>query len=1323
MSSLYASTIRDLQTVFNSKTAQTTSTRVPNTVSALVSVDIAVEALQLQIRAAKALWLRWDIGKLYGSRQGDNSDCRFALKTAPHVIGAYASMRKQKATDSSALRLPSISIIGSIQSKIGRPHLLANIELGFFTGILKPVVLDRLLSLYQQLAADIGQLVSDWRSDVADAISKRHAKGLSAASIESTPTFHVKQDSPLLFDVHIGISGLRLGLRADDVATTLLFEALAVKGRATNQDTEETALRWRAKVDHFGLSLGHLGSQALSDDTGPIRTHQTAYMVLDAEIQEVPATARSTSKLNISLSRVHTVMHPEAMSELADLLRSWMSDLHVLRDHRSEEVAEVKSHTNKVLKRLESAERVEHSDVSWFANRLVFVEISGIGIAMPLVEGAAVGDSVHSDIPALLYSIRMISFQNRRNETARFNVQNMALQFSIPEHFTAEFHETVNCMNLPSIDMECQMSSTPDTWQLSAHCSATDFKLSLSPDIADGIYKLIDLFHHGKERISNLEAQYKSEMAKYPHESVSSKYDDSASPITARPSQQISVRMSYTFNSGIVELHREVSDSDRRMMNADLKRGRHWHDTVVLPTVSLWMDYTGPKGNDAISDDSEESDAVLLFNASRNLLRPSILPFFVQVVNRMESRAKRKVSYAALSQPPDLDLPPTPASQQAARVVAKTPAQRIKLRFTLRIDRSRLRLSCAPDSNAYVDLKWESGGFLANTTIGREGVTAVAGTISGVTAYLRHEFAEEGRSCIEAGAKDMAFSVAYRPEDGSGHQKGLSIVLDTQLSGQFRLDQFSAWLVFAAVWVDSAPPLDLPPKSAIVEAATTSAPILAPAPSHEKLAIVALVRFRSIDFDANVGVTNAKLELTPVVLRTLSNGEVTEVDLDIGVTQFTAMGDISGEIKSERINFHTNRQSSRAASHSVPTVLSMAIDAGDLTGALYLQDLRVIVFHLEPANVRLEDNWMAFNEDPNSQVILAFTVQTGVFRSVIRLLAIPSLLNKVYSITNTFDSQERVASQRSNTFKSTKLRKSTEPSPMTAAILNTARKAGQSLPSSPHVRTSQTMKFDLGGIELGIFNSPMTDDQRGDFYRFMIGKIEADLKRRLSREDLPLRDLSLLVSYVIWETSDGPKALRDAAVMRIVKEMIESASKHGRREIAKLPSMTMTMSSIEEPRPSVLLYDFDLIWGEGDGDFSILPYFFEQAYKTFDAFTKGLEQEQITKAKRRGDDLPPRRNTSTIRFDQDYIQNDGEPWGENDQLTFKDRSEGQKPLPVPRLKLLGEGTRQAVELLPRINEFSQQLPVAIHKGVTAPLEDGMDLLLRLYEKQLPDRAP
>lgn len=167
-------------------------------------------------------------------------------------------------------------------------------------------------------------------------------------------------------------------------------------------------------------------------------------------------------------------------------------------------------------------------------------------------------------------------------------------------------------MLLPSLDSEAQMASAVDAWVLSAHCSASDFKLSLAPDIVEGAFKLIDLYESGKDRLAELEQQYRAEMAKREApESVAAKYEDTPTPSPTRTRQRIIVRMSYTFNSGIVEMHRSPDSSGNPC--GTTPRGRTYHDTFVLPTISVWMDYEGPQTDLALEED--ERSGSLIFNA------------------------------------------------------------------------------------------------------------------------------------------------------------------------------------------------------------------------------------------------------------------------------------------------------------------------------------------------------------------------------------------------------------------------------------------------------------------------------------------------------------------------------------------------------------------------------------------------------------------------------------------------------------------------------------------------------------------------------------
>jgi len=397
-----------------------------------VELDLSIGEIHLSVRAAKAVWIRWDVGKIYVTRYQSGLDVEFGIRLAPQIVGAFTSMKKTKEKDASSIKLPSLTAIGSYRKVDNRPHISATITLGFFVGVLKPAVLDRLLSLHQRLGKDIMHIVQEYREAVRKELSTRHAKYTSTTSRETETSQTPKPAGlPVLMDIHVSVAGVRVGLRADDVATTLLFEALALRGQVTNTTTDHAALLWRAKVDHFGLSLGHLLSSDISDYAEPIRKHRSAYMVLDIDVQETPSDANVASQLSVSLNRVHTVMHVAALSELSDLVRSWQSDIHVLRDNRASEVAEMKTTTSRIMKRLDASDKPVSPEDSWFASRLFTVHVVGIGLAIPLDEAAAIDLSQRDNVsvPALLFSIRVISFQNKRNETARFKVRQMALQF------------------------------------------------------------------------------------------------------------------------------------------------------------------------------------------------------------------------------------------------------------------------------------------------------------------------------------------------------------------------------------------------------------------------------------------------------------------------------------------------------------------------------------------------------------------------------------------------------------------------------------------------------------------------------------------------------------------------------------------------------------------------------------------------------------------------------------------------------------------------------------------------------------------------------
>lgn len=1321
-------------------------------------IDGFIGKARLQLRGSEKLWLRWDMNRIYGAFRGTPESSKFGGRIDPQTIGGYSQYECIRDKQASIISLPEITGTGNYHQEDDKRHLGMNIGIGMFTGIIKPIVLDRLLSLHQKVGKDVTSIIREMKATWGDKSPKSGSSRFLKAP-DSAPPKPALQWS---FDAQTSIAGVRVGLRAENVPTTLMFEALDLQASASN--VGRPSVEWMAKANHVGLSLRRLREKdrhAMRSAAKPLDGPRSAYMVFDFSAEEIPG---NPSKLNIEFKTVHTVMHIAALSEVSDLIKSWSADLTVLREVHKDEVDDVKEEATKVFKKIEGSHMstvstgTQESNAtaieSWLKSRVLKLGVHGFGIAIPLDEDATIDLSKRysTNVPALLFSIRAMDLKTSRTETARFKVLNTELQFvnsfdpGQSEQFVGDFHSTDNKMKLPNIEAEAQLTSNASALLVTAHCQATDFHLCLTPEIADGIGKLVDLYELGKGQLEALEREYRAEWGKNSAaesqpESLQSKYD---AQVQTTP-KAVTVRMSFRFHSGLVELHRPTVAKSKRI-HRDKKPE---HDLVVLPSVSLWMEYMGPTSPD-------ESARTLLFNAavheSKNVLRPTILPFFIELVNRIERRAKSRVatnpSSTVTPAPSQIanrspEMPLLDVGERTDRAMAKVedaPTGKVRLRVTLRIDKSELRLSCKEDSSAYLDLKWESGGFVAATMLGGKHTTTLAGSVSGVTVFLSHEFASMGQPCVEGGAKDLAFSLALCSEEGN-RERGLSIVVDTGVSAELQFATLSAWFEFACVWIENAPKFDLGNKDAPASSMTsTSAQITstgststvqtsAPCSTavRSKLGVAALIRFRSIDFNAKLGVTNAHLKLAPVVLRTVTDGEETELDLTVGETTIQAEGEVSGNLISESLKFHTIRRSSRsgASFEADPTVLKMSIDGGDLRGAAFIGDNNIVRFRLEPSRVTLVDNWKEHAHNSKQPVALDFIVDAGQFTGVLKLPSIPRLLEKAYTVLDQISSTKATAAHRSKTFRLKQQQKRSENN-NSVMVLNSSTPntptAEQKLNPPKVVGTAQLMKFELKGLDVGLFVNDYDDGTVADFLRFYVGKVGADLTRSRDDEQRPVRNLHLHVDFVEWQTCDGRRAAKVERHDQLAGELISAAMKHGYKVVVMLPRMTLDMGSTQEGK--TVLYDFDVVWGDSDGDVKVVPKFLGFALKSFRKLHSDIQKLQLDRAKKRGDVRA--QSAAALRKARKIDPNVKDPEEEaTEGLTFKSRSAHSADYPLPKLRALGETTGDAAAFLDwatsqHIKNAVRMLPEYSHKFVTLPLEEGMDLLLKLYQKQLPD---
>jgi len=399
---------------------RSSSERVCGPKSIHTTIDLSLKSIALVARAASSLWLRWDIGSTYLTGTGSQEDLKFGVRMEPQEVGAYSSFKRSKSQDSSRLRLPSINARGKYTLVDDQGSLSGSLDLGIFQGVMRPATLNRLLDLHRDLGEDIAILSRQYRDEFEQ--HKAQSPELPDTSLR-----------PLKLDVRIGMAGIQVGLRADRVATSIVLEASALSGLLSHSGQLDSSLRWKANAEQLGVSLGHLKSDLVSDDIDSSRRYRSASMVLNVDVEDVPSTAEIPRKLKVRLSSVHSIMHVAALKELVDLSRSWSHDIHVMQEDRAADIAQVKVDGSKFKQKMQSKANKAEKPLSsaWLAERLVVIDVTGIGVAIPLDASTTIDLSTVDQRtgPAMLFSIRRMEFENKRNQTARFQMQQMVLQF------------------------------------------------------------------------------------------------------------------------------------------------------------------------------------------------------------------------------------------------------------------------------------------------------------------------------------------------------------------------------------------------------------------------------------------------------------------------------------------------------------------------------------------------------------------------------------------------------------------------------------------------------------------------------------------------------------------------------------------------------------------------------------------------------------------------------------------------------------------------------------------------------------------------------
>ena len=529
----------------------------------------------------------------------------------------------------------------------------------------------------------------------------------------------------------------------------------------------------------------------------------------------------------------------------------------------------------------------------------------------------------------------------------------------MPEDFAAESHRTRNRLLYPEMKAHLRSSTSSTSRKLWVDANVDGFILDLDSTIPEYVFSLIDVYRQGKERVERLSTTVpRTPMSARPT------FENKKTPDTHYTSLPTSnVFGSLTFLSGKVRAFsgsasrqiRTRTPSNHLQELSDEQVLEAGAEVFNLPVVSVWAEYRATPAAQKLSTSTRDKEPSLLIfrstvHSSSNTLRPQLLPFVTEVMNRIESRM-RKISSRSI--PSQGILTPRTASETSRPFPSpggdddNDLVSSMQLSFSLRIDQSRLELTCQPDVNVVAALNWESGGFMVNVSPGAREVS-FTGSVAGLSVGLRHGFLSE--DCVNLDARNLAFNITFHKTDkAEGSVSSVSAVLDTEFLGGVRFSRLQDILCFKAVWLDRIPVFN---NSTPDPASSSKAPAnetMEDTKQSRGLSTMVLVRIRQIKLTVDLGqsITSMELDLKNAVMSSKLTDRLNEVSLFVEDVSISATGNLSGHIRVPNCLFSTTHRTNVLSSDGGDAqMLELKMTSGALIAALESDHQKLVHYRL-----------------------------------------------------------------------------------------------------------------------------------------------------------------------------------------------------------------------------------------------------------------------------------------------------------------------------------------------------------------------------------------
>lgn len=406
----------------------------------------------------------------------------------------------------------------------------------------------------------------------------------------------------------------------------------------------------------------------------------------------------------------------------------------------------------------------------WIERCVLSLRINDVGIAIPLedieIEAPFFGHPLKAETrarPAFLVSTPSLLFATSKGSAGIASITDLSAQFvsefdqTKARDFSGFHHDTRNRLLLPlsaiKISTDVATASKAKAFTINARMSGAQLDIDGTAPVS--VFALLELY----------ELSYKR-LARHAPEPITQDVPGSTSAAnTSEPENDIasffdSTTFEATFEveSGVVRMHSRLAHLDQTTDKASSAKAAEAHPKTAKPVRSKPTpqrqkeqyfgqgNHTSATSSDIYTPEhfiipkmtmwSVKKNAVrpgqanilhldALIHSSRNILRPTLLPFLSEISEAIKVRMQKQDVHEqhqedgngddSLAKQSDLDhtqIETTSVAQESVTQSGFSDLRNLSISVSLRIDKSSLQLNCGKIAPVSAGLDWQSGGLM-----------------------------------------------------------------------------------------------------------------------------------------------------------------------------------------------------------------------------------------------------------------------------------------------------------------------------------------------------------------------------------------------------------------------------------------------------------------------------------------------------------------------------------------------------------------------------------------------------------------------------------